>query len=442
MSTRNSVTGARMAADDTTRLTQMTLDCKVIYGVKRGEHLRADGEPGNWKQKGLTLIGLGVLVVFLAGLGIYTFVMAVSTRLHPNPKDVPSVALAAPSPKWAAAVDKGRQLARAGLVQQNLPGLSVAVGVGGEIVWAEGFGWADMEKRVAVAPGMRFRIGHTSKALTSAAAGLLIEKDRLRLNDEIQNYVPEFPRKQWPVTLRQLMGNTAGIRHYESEEDSRPAAHCDRETEGLKRFAEHPLRFEPDTQYGYSTFGWVLVSAAIEAAAKEPLSTFMRTQVFTPLGMTATTFDSSTEPIPDRVTFYQRRFTGDGGEGVVPAAAGDYSCLAGAGAILSTPADLVRFGMAMNGGKLLQSDTIRKLQTPQVLTSGKETEYGLGWMVEEVTLAGEPTRMVHHASRSLKGGTTSFMTFPARGMVVAVTANIANAITRDIALAIAQAFVE
>jgi hypothetical protein len=74
------------------------------------------------------------------------------------------------------------------------------------------------------------------------------------------------------------------------------------------------------------------------------------------------------------------------------------------------------------------------------LTSGQETEYGLGWMVEEVTLAGAPTRMVHHASRSLRGGTTSFMTFPDRGMVVAVTANIANGITRDIALSIAQAF--
>jgi len=404
--------------------------------------LRSEGEPGHWKQTALTLIGVGVFVLFLAGLGIYTFVMAVSTKLHPNPKDVPSVALAAPSPKWTAAVDQGRRLARAGLVQQNLPGLSVAVGVGGDIVWAEGFGWADMESRLPVAPGMRFRIGHASKSLTSAAVGLLLEKGKLHLEDEIQTYVPEFPRKQWPVTLRQLMGHVAGVRHYDSEEDSMPTAHCDRAIEGLKRFADHPLRFEPGSQYGYSTFGWVLVSAAVEAAAKEPLSTFMTAQVFKPLGMNATTFESSTEPMADRVTFYQRRFTGDGGEGVVPATAVDYSCFAGAGAILSTPSDLVRFGMAINGGKLLQSHTVKKLQTPQVLTSGKETEYGLGWMVEEVTLAGEPTRMVHHASRSLKGGTTSFMTFPARGMVVAVTANIANAITRDIALAIAQAFAD
>ena len=396
----------------------------------------------HWTQKAVTLIGVGVFVVLLAGLAIYTFVMTVSTRLHPNPKDVPSVSLAAPPQKWAAAADQGRQIARAGLVRQNLPGLSVAVGVDGDIVWAEGFGWADMEKRVPVAPGMRFRIGHTSKALTSAAVGLLLEKGTLHLEDEIQSYVPEFPRKQWPVTLRQLMGNVAGVRHYESDAASMTTAHCERAADGLKSFADDPLRFEPDTQYGYSTYGWVLVSAAVEAAAKEPLSTFMTAQVFKPLGMTATSFESSTEPIADRVTFYQRRFTGDGGEGVMPASTVDFSCFAGAAAILSTPSDLVRFGMAINGGKLLQSHTVKKLQTPQVLTSGKETEYGLGWMVEEVTLAGEPTRMVHHASRSLKGGTTSFMTFPERRLVVAVTANIANGITRDIALAIAQAFAE
>jgi CubicO group peptidase (beta-lactamase class C family) len=289
---------------------------------------------------------------------------------------------------------------------------------------------------------MRFRLGHTSKALTSAAVGLLLEKGRLHLEDEIQTYVPAFPRKQWPVTLRQLMGHVAGIRHYGTDAEYGPTAHCDRAADAIKSFADDPLRFEPDTQYGYSTYGWVLVSAAVEAVVKEPLASFMAAQVFTPLGMTATTFESATEPIADRVTFYQRRFTGDGGEGVVPAAAVDYSCLAGAAAILSTPSDLVRFGMAINGGKLLQPHTVKKLQTPQVLTSGQETEYGLGWMVEEVTLAGEPTWMVHHASRSLRGGTTSFMTFPARRLVVAVTANIANGITRDIALNIAQAFAD
>ena len=71
-------------------------------------------------------------------------------------------------------------------IEQNLPGLSVAVGAGGDIVWAEGFGWADLEKQAKVAPDTRFRIGTASVALTSAAVGLLLEKGRLKLDDEIQ----------------------------------------------------------------------------------------------------------------------------------------------------------------------------------------------------------------------------------------------------------------
>jgi serine beta-lactamase-like protein LACTB, mitochondrial len=404
--------------------------------------VKAEPQPGHWRDKALTLISVGLFVMFLAGLGFYTFIVTTGIKLHPNPTDVPSVALAAPSSKWTTAVEQGRQRARAGLVSQNLPGLSVAVGIGGEIVWAEGFGWADLERRVPVAPGMRFRIGHASKSLTSAAAGVLLEKGQLRLEDEIQTYVPAFPPKEWPVTLRQLMGNVAGVRHYRGDAEVRPTAHCERASDGLKVFADDPLLFEPDTQYRYSTFGWVLVSAAIEAAAHQSLPAFMEAQVFKPLGMSATRFESATEPVPDRVTFYQRRFLGEGSEGVVPASPVDNSCFSGGGAILSTPSDLVRFGIAMNRGKLLNVDTVRRLWERQLLTSGQETEFGLGWMAEDVTLASEPTRMVHHASRSLVGGTTSFMVFPSRGIVVAVTANIANGITRDIALSIAQAFAE
>ena len=138
-----------------------------------------------------------VVAVGLPITGLAAFFMYVSVNskpLHPNPQDVKSAVLSAPLPKWADAVEQGRQLVRA-QHQQNLPGLSVAVGVAGDIVWAEGFGWADLENRMPVTPDMRFRIGHVSKALTSAAVGLLREKGRLHLDAEIQEYVPAFPRK-------------------------------------------------------------------------------------------------------------------------------------------------------------------------------------------------------------------------------------------------------
>lgn len=401
-------------------------------------------------QTWLTVIAVAAGLLVVSVLGIYQFMTANATRLHPDPQKVPSVTEWSPSPKWTGAVEQGRQLARARLAEQNLPGLSVAVGVAGdglgqelgqklgqEIVWAEGFGWANLENRVPVAPGTRFRIGHASKALTSAAVGLLREKGRLHWDDEIQTYVPAFPKKQWPVSLRQLMGHVAGVRHYRGEGDYTVSAHCERASEGLESFADDPLLFEPGTQYRYSTYGWILVSAAVEAAADEPFFTFMRTRIFKPLGMADTTSDSATEPIPNRATFYDRDFTGR----ELPTTV-DYSCFAGAGGFLSTPSDLVRFGMAVSNGKLLQPATVRMLQTPQQLASGEETDYGLGWMLETISLAGEPTRLASHASRTLTGGSTSFLTFPERGIVVAVTTNISFADTRSIAWAIAQAFAE
>jgi CubicO group peptidase (beta-lactamase class C family) len=394
----------------------------------------------NWRETWVTPILLVVGLPIAAAVGFFMYISVTSTPLYLNPQDVKSVMDSVPLPKWADAVEQGRQLVRAGVSRQNLPGLSVAVGVGQEIVWAEGFGWADIQRRVPVAPNTRFRIGHASKSLTSAAVGLLVEKGRLRLDDEIQTYVPAFPRKQWPVTLRQLMGHVAGLKHYRGEEADVPSGHCDLASDALPSFADDPLLFEPGTEYRYSTYGWILVSAAVEAAADAPLLTFMRAQIFTPLGMADTTFDSPTEPIPNRATFYFPRFSGENHLGLEVARTVDYSCFAGAGAFLSTPTDLVRFGMAMNSGTLLHPDTVRMLQTPQALTSGQDTDYGLGWMLDTVPLAGEPTRVASHASRSLLGASTSFMTFPARGIVVAVTSNTSYAETRSIALKIAEVF--
>ncbi len=383
--------------------------------------------------------GIGLLVAGILGMFAYTSITA--TPLHPDPQGVPSITHSTPVPQWAGAVEGGRQVVRAGLVGQNLPGLSVAVGVDGDIVWAEGFGWADLESRVPVAPHMRFRIGTASKLLTSAAVGLLLEGDRLKLDEEIQTYVPQFPTKQWPVTLRQLMGHLAGVRTDGGDEGPLLSQHCERPLEGLPALAERSLLFEPGTRFRYSSYGWILVSAAVEAAADEPFLTFMREQVFEPLGMDDTRADSATEPIPDRVTPYFPRFAADPRYGLHRMRDLDYSCYAGASVFLSTPSDLVRFGMAMSGGKLLQPATLQALQASQRLPSGEETGYGLGWDLETVTLAGEQTRVADHDGESLGGLVASLVTFP-DGLVVAVTSNISYADTFALAVSIAQSFAE
>jgi serine beta-lactamase-like protein LACTB, mitochondrial len=398
--------------------------------------------PKNWLQTALALIGVGIALLFTFIMGLYGYMTATATPLHPNPEAVPSVQRSAPSLQWAGGAKQGRQIVRSGLSAQNLPGLSVAVGIADDIVWAEGFGFADLEKRLGVTPDTRFRIGQTSIALTSAAVGLLLEKQRLNLDNDIRVYVPEFPQKRWPVTLRQIMGHIAGLRNDAGDEEPL-SQRCERAIEGLPRFANAPLLFEPGTGYHRSTYGWILVSAAVEAVVDEPFFTFMRRKLFEPLGMDATSPDSATESIPNRATFYFPRFAGNNHYGPELARDGDYSCFAGAGGFLSTPSDLVRFGLAVSRGRLLQPATVAALQTPQRLPSGEDTAYGLGWHVETIALAGEPTRMAGHGTnRVFIGGTTSLLTFPERGIVVAVTANISFADTSSIAVKIAQVFAE
>jgi serine beta-lactamase-like protein LACTB, mitochondrial len=397
-------------------------------------------------QTWLALIVVAVGLLFVAALGLPWFMGATATQLHPKLQDVRSVTRSAPLPRWATAAEQGRQVIRAGLSEQNLPGISVAVGVDGEIVWEEGFGWADLEQRVPVTPDTWFRIGTASTVLTSAAAGLLLEQGRLKLDDEIQKYVPAFPRKQWPVTLRQLMGHVSGVRNDGGDEGPLLSARCERPVEALPHFAELPLLFEPGTQYHYSSYGWVVVSAAIEAAADEPFLTFMRKQVFEPLHMTDTRADDATESIPDRATFYFPRFASDPRYGLHLMRPLEYSCYAGASVFVSSPSDLVRFGMAINSGKLLQPATVQLLQTPQRLTSGKdagkETGYGLGWDLETVTLAGRQTRETGHDGNSLGGMASSLLTFREHGIVVSVISNISYVDTFTMGSKIAQAFAE
>ena len=395
------------------------------------------------------LFAIGVVGLIAAIAGLWVYVLATTRPLHPDPQKVPSVPSSAPRPEWTGAVEQGREIARVGLLDQNLPGLSVAVGIGGEVVWAEGFGFADLEDQRRVTPDTRFRAGEASKALTSAAVGLLLEQGKLKLDDEIQAYVPAFPKKQWPVTVRQLMGHLAGLR--DDAGDEAWLSPCEATLEGLRLFADDKLLFEPGTRYHASSYSWILVSAAVEAAANQRFFRFMRSQIFEPLGMTATRPDSVSESIADRATFYFPRFAGDTRYGPESARQGDHSCYAGASAFLSTPSDLVRFGIAFNsrlrqgsgaqGGQLLQPRTVALLQATLRLPSGEETGYGLGWKLETLPLAGQPARMAGHGTKAdFIGGTTYLMTFPDRRIVVAVMSNTAFADARSVALKIAEVF--
>src|SRR5437867_2889031 len=205
---------------------------------------------------------------------------------------------------YAAIVARERTLVCERLATR-IPGGQVAVAVNGKLVWSEGFGYADAERKKPVTRETQFRIASVSKPLTATAVALLYEQGKLDLDAPVQRYVPSFPDKGYPITTRQLAGHHAGIRHYKDREfflNRRFATVLD----GLTIFQDDSLLFPPGTKFSYSSYGWNVISAVVEGAAGQDFLTYMSRNVLRPLGLTHTAPDRVDSLIPNRTRFYER----------------------------------------------------------------------------------------------------------------------------------------
>lgn len=392
------------------------------------------------RAEGVLALFFVVIMVTVGAVVVWFAVTPPMGPIHPDAAQVPSTRADARTDTFAEPIAEGSRLARQVAADGNVPGLSVAVAVDGDVVWAEGFGWVGFEDRTPVTPSTRFRLGALSKPLTAVGAALLYDQGRLDLDAPVQQYVPAYPRQRWTVTMRHLLADVAGVHRIRGDNnDAMPIQHCNGSDEAVDLLASDPLQFEPGTQHRYSIWGWVLVTAAVQGAAREPFARFMRRDVLEPLGMTRTSFDESADDDsahPDVVphTVMRRRI------GQEAAMRPDYSCLGGGGAYVSTPSDLVRLGSAMATPGLLKADTIEMFSTPSRLASGTQTTYALGWTVGEARLAGQPTRVISHRG-SPAAGSVTLLTFPAHGLAVAVAANVTDASgIGQFALRVADAF--
>lgn len=334
---------------------------------------------------------------------------------------------------YAPAIDFARTLVKAMMEESGTPGVSLAVGIDGKIVWSEGFGYADVEHRVPVWEDTRFRIGSVSKPLTAAALGLLYEQGRLDLDAPIQDYVPTFPAKRWPISSRQVAGHLAGIRHYRDQEFL-SARHYESVLQGLEIFEADSLLFEPGTRYSYSSYGWNLISGVVEGASGVDFLVYMRENVFDRLGMEHTIADHTDSIIAQRTGFYQR--TDDGR--IINARYVDNSYKWAGGGFLSTPEDLLGFGFAHLDGGFLKPETVDLLWTSQRTSDGQATNYGIGWAV--TTEDGRVTQ-ASHGGGSI-GGTTFLLIRPEERAVLAIVGNLTQAPTSSPAGLILDSFLD
>lgn len=310
-------------------------------------------------------------------------------------------------------IAKAEALVESFVEDNNLPGMAVSIYLDDSMIWSEGFGYADIESQTPVDPALtKFRIGSVSKTLTAAAMGDLMKKDMLDPDTIVQTYVPDFPEKEYDITVRQVAGHTAGIRHYRGIEfmSSKLYATVD---EGLTIFANDPLLFEPGTQYSYSSYGWNLISAIVEGASEEEFLGYMKDHVFDPLEMNNTVPEWTNQEISNLTTFY----VPDGDDNTV-APYVDNSYKWAGGGFVGTTEDLIRFGAAYLDYTYQPERVHTELMTPLTLTNEESTNYGMGWR----TWVHNNNTWIGHSGGSV-GGSTMFMINKEHDMVIAYTIN-------------------
>jgi CubicO group peptidase (beta-lactamase class C family) len=256
---------------------------------------------------------------------------------------------------------------------QQMPGLSVAV-MHGDFRWSRGFGFADLENQVPARAESSYRMGSVSKPFTAAAVLKLAEEGKLDLDAEVQTYVPYFPKKAQPVTVRQLLAHQGGISHYRDYMKEGRIREPKNTREALAIFQDFDLVAEPGTAFNYSSYGYNLLGAVIEGASGKPYGEYVAENVWKPLGMTSTRMDDPRALVPHRVTGYVLE---DGklqrSEYV------DVSSRFGGGGTRSTVDDMLCFVVSLADGKVLKSETRNAAWTMQPTRDGRYTRYGLGF---------------------------------------------------------------
>lgn len=311
-------------------------------------------------------------------------------------------------------VRKIEQLATTEMSRASIPGLSMAIAINGKLQWTGAFGMSDLENLVPMTTATRVRLASISKPMTAIAIMQLVEQGKIDLDAPIRKYVPEFPEKPTPVTVRQLMAHTAGIRGYLGNEMSSTTHYTDHVTP-MQVFANDALLFEPGTKYSYSTYGYTVLGAMLEKLTGERLSDYLKTHVFAPAGMDTIVEDSVFTLIPHRSRGYQLMKDGT----VANCDLADTSNKIAGGGLISTASDLVKFALALTSGKLVKPETLQSMWTATKLPGGTTAPYGLGFEVRQdqgITLYGH--------TGGQRGTTTNLVILPAQGIIYAYMMNL------------------
>ncbi|MEM9917417.1 MAG: serine hydrolase [Bacteroidota bacterium] len=295
------------------------------------------------------------------------------------------------------------------------PGATALVVKKGQVLYKGAIGKADLENDVAMKVGHVHRIGSITKQFTAVSILMLMEQGKLKLQDDITRFIPDYPTKGKTVTVEHLLTHTSGIRSmtsmpgfFEAYERRNTSAE-----EMMDYFKNEPFDFEPGTQYRYNNSGYYLLGVIIEKASGMSYADFVKKNIFDKVGMKNSYYDNAQQIIPMRAAGYVKE-----GDEYRNANFLDMSVPYAAGSLLSTVEDWYLWNQALRAGKLIKKESLEMAFTPYELNNGEKINYGYGWGIGKMF----GSRVVQHG-----GGIHGFLTqgtyLPAEDVYVAVFSN-------------------
>jgi CubicO group peptidase (beta-lactamase class C family) len=295
----------------------------------------------------------------------------------------PAAAEQPPQSLTHAQVKAIRQLIEHAMSVQHAPGATFAIGLGGKTIWSEGFGFSDVENKIRATPDSAYRTASIGKSMTATAAMKLAEQGKLDLDAPIQKYCPKFPEKPWPITARDLISHTSGIRHYEGPNEQAElfnTKHYEHVSDALDIFMNDPLKQQPGADMLYTTWGYVTLGCVLEGASGEDYRALMQHLIFDPAAMTHTRDDDPSAIVAHRARGYILQ------NGTLQnSRAVDMSSKLPAGGWITTASDLVQFLNAWMDGKLVSQPGMTQMLTPYKLPrhGGTVDGFGMGWFIDD-----------------------------------------------------------
>lgn len=311
-------------------------------------------------------------------------------------------------------VGRARIMATKLLEISKIPGLSIAVSQKGKIVYAEGFGYSDVAKKIPVNPETQFRTASCAKVITITALGKLLQEGKLDLNAGINKYLSNLPQDYQQITPLQLAGHLSGLPHY-ADDDKMENRFYNSSEDALKVFSHQKLLSPPGTKYSYSTHGFTVLSAIMEKASGMTYLDYLNKELLKPLDMKNTGPDLRKH---QNYVNLARLYDFKNHQLVEETNPEDVSYKWAGGGLISSPSDLVKLTFAYTNG-FLKKETVQQMFKPQHLLSGEVVQIGIGWRISKDIYG---RNVMEHAG-GMEGARTVVCMFPDQQTSISLMVN-------------------